>query len=194
MTARRSEDPWTEHDELILRAAARLRRGLQRDDLTGLLGFSEPRYAEAVGAVLADFVQRGVPLSIVVAGLDQFEVVNDNYGRAACDEALGVVGHALRELVRPLDMVMRGDGGGFKVIFLGADVEVAVARSERARATLKQLVIRRVPTGVTASFGVAAHTGAETATELLLRAEGACGRASALGRDRVEVARAQDGA
>ena len=52
----------------------------------------------------------------------------------------------------------------------------------------QKLDLRGVPTSVTASFGVATHTGAETAMELFERAFQAEQRAKQLGRDRVEFA------
>ncbi len=184
-------DRWTDQDDLVLRAAERLRRGLHRHLLTGLLQFREDRYAEPLDTVVGELGPAGVPVSIVLADLDQLEVINDNYGHAAGDEALGSVGHALRELVRPLDMVMAGGGDAFIVILLGADLAVAEARAELARATVAQLHVARVPPGVTASFGVATHVEGESAQALFERAFQAEQRAKQLGRDRVEVAPAR---
>lgn len=188
MTGISGDDRWTAQDELILRAAERMRRGLRRDERTGLLQFRESRYADALDAVIADFGPAGLPVSIVLADLDQFEVINDNYGHPAGDEALGAVGRALRELIRPLDMVMSSGSDAFLVVLLGADLRVAADRAERARATIEQLYLLGVPTSVTASLGVAAHSGAETAMELFERAFSAERRAKQLGRNRVEVA------
>lgn len=180
---------WTAQDELILRAAERLRRGLQRHPRTGLLQFKGSRCAEALNDVIADFGPIGLPVSVVLADLDQFDVFNGNYGHPAGDDALGSVGHALRELIRPLDMVMTTGSDAFLVVLLGADLRVAASRAEEARATIQQLHLLGAPTGVTASLGVAAHTGTETALELFERAYQAELRAKRLGRNRVEVAR-----
>jgi len=188
MEASYSDGRWTAQDELILRAAERLRRGLPRHPLTGLLHFRGSRYADALDAVLADFHPAGMPLSLVLADLDQLGVVNDNYGRAAGDEALEAVGQALGEMVRPLDLVMTSGGDAFVLILLGADLRVAVTRAERARATVRQLAIQRVPSGVSASFGVAAPSGAATARQLIEQAFAAERQARRRGGDRVEVA------
>lgn len=190
MNSRGGDDRLTAQDELILRAAERVRRGLPRDPRTGLLGYSEDRYAAAVDVVTAEFVPAQVPLSIVLADLDRFHVFNDNYGDTAGDEALGAVGHTLRELIRPLDMVMTIGSDAFLLILLGADLRVAASRADLARATIKQLYLPAAPTGVTASFGVATHTGAEAPLELFGRAFAAEQQAKELGRDRVEVASA----
>jgi len=181
-------DRWTAQDDLILRSAERLRRGLVRHPRTGLLQYREDRYAEALEAVVADFASADLPISIVLADIDQFDVINDNYGYSAGDEALGTVGAALRDLVRPLDMVMTSGSDAFLVILLGADLAVAAGRAEQARATLADLHFQQVPTGMTASLGVATHVEGERPLDLFERAFAAEQRAKALGRDRVEVA------
>ncbi len=180
-------DRWTAQDDLILRAAERMRRGLRRGG-TGLLLFSESAYAAAVDDVLTQFVPAKVPLSVVLADLDQITVLNGNYGHDAGHEAIAAVGTALRELIRPLDMVMASGSDAFILVLLGADLAVASARAELARATVSQLYIARAPTGVTASFGVATYVAGETAVELFDRAFTAEQRAKQLGRNRVEVA------
>lgn len=184
-------DRWTDRDELILRAAERMRRGLPRHPRTGLLRFMQSRFVEALDAVIADFGPAGLPVSMVLADLDQFEVINDNYGHSAGDEALGAVGRGLRELTRPLDMVMSRGSDAFLVVLLGADLGVAAARAERARTTIEKLYLLGVPTSITASLGVATHSGPETAMELLERAFSAERRAKQLGPNRVEVAPAR---
>ncbi len=181
-------DRWTGQDELILRAAERLRRGLSRHPRTGLLQYREDRYAQALEAVVADFAPADLPISIVLADIDEFDIINDNYGHPAGDEALGTVGEALRDLIRPLDMVMTRGSDAFLLILLGADLTVAAERAELARATLADLHLQQVPTGVTASFGVATHVEGASPLELFERAFAAELRAKQLGRDRVEVA------
>ena len=188
MTGSRSEPRWTVRDGLILRAAERLRRGLRRDPRTGLLQFDGDRFADAVETVVEDFAAADLPLSIVLADMDEMDVLNGNYGHDVGDEVLAAVGLALRDLVRPLDMVMSTGSDAFLLVLLGVDAAVAAARTEQARAAVAQLVIRPVPTGVTASFGVATHHQDELARDLVERALSAEQRAKALGRNRVEVA------
>lgn len=179
---------WSDRDELILRAAARVRRGLHRDPFSGLLVFRRHRYADAIDATLAEFVPAAVPLSVVHTDLDHFGRINDTRGHDLGDEVLAATGVALRDLVRPLDMVLARGGDAFLLVLLGAGLEVAQARAEEARVLLGRLTVREAPVGVRASFGVATHSGTETATALLERGFAAQHRAKALGRDRVEVA------
>ncbi len=188
MAGNQSESPSAAQDDVILRAAERLRRGLQRDPRTGLLQFSGDRFAEALDVVVAEFTPAAVPLSIVLADLDGMHVVNANHGYDAGDEVLSAVGHALPDVVRPLDVVMTTGSDGFLLVLLGGDAGVAAARAEQARAAVAQLVVPQVPTGVRASFGVATHLQGERSQDLFERAFSAEQQAKALGRDRVEVA------
>ncbi len=137
-----SDGEWSERDELILRAAARVRRGLHRDPFSGLLVFRGDRFAEAIDATLTEFVPAGVPLSVVVADLDHFKRINDTHGHAVGDEVLAATGAALRDLVRPLDMVLARGGDSYLLVLLGAGLEVAQSRAEQARDLLTQVTVR----------------------------------------------------
>ncbi|HEY5698004.1 MAG TPA: GGDEF domain-containing protein [Acidimicrobiales bacterium] len=183
-----SDGEWSERDELILRAAARVRRGLHRDPFSGLLVFRGDRFAEAIDVTLTEFVPAGVPLSVVVADLDHFKRINDTHGHALGDEVLAATGAALRDLVRPLDMVLARGGDSYLLVLLGAGLEVAQSRAEQARDLLTQVTVRGAPLDLTASFGVATHDGTETAAALVERVFAAQYRAKGFGRNRVEVA------
>ena len=184
-----SDGEWSERDELILRAAARVRRGLHRDPFSGLLrvpaGTGLPRRSTSRST---EFVPAGVPLSVVVADLDHFKRINDTHGHAVGDEVLAATGAALRDLVRPLDMVLARGGDSYLLVLLGAGLEVAQSRAEQARDLLTQVTVRGASLDLTASFGVATHDGTETAAALVERVFAAQYRAKGFGRNRVEVA------
>jgi diguanylate cyclase (GGDEF)-like protein len=150
--------------------------------------FSDPRFAEAVDASMPELGPAGVPLSVVLLDIDAFGQLNEAVGHPAGHRVLAVVGYALRELVRPLDMVLGGGGDAYLLVLLGADLEVAVARAEETRTFLAELEIPGVGWPLTASFGVATYEAPETPADLFDRAFTAQYRAKALGRDRVEVA------
>ena len=183
-----SDGQWSERDELILRAAARVRRGLHRHPFSGLLVFRGERYAEAVDATLAEFVPAGVPLSVVCADLDRFKRINDSHGHAVGDEVLAATGAALRDLVRPLDMVLAEAATCTSWCCSAPGSRWRRPEPRRPAVLLGQLTFGGTPMAVTASFGVATHNGSETAMALVERASTAEQRAKALGRDRVEVA------
>ena len=178
-----------QQDEVILRVAARVRQGLERHPLHGLLVFREGVISR-IDDSLPDLTSAGVPLSLVLADLDHFKRINDLHGHLVGDGLLAAVGQLLRDLVRPLDLVLASGGDAYLLVLLGADLDVAAARAETARQRLAALELPDVPHRITASFGVVTHDGSEAAVELFDRGFEAEFRAKALGRDRVEVASA----
>lgn len=98
------------------------------------------------------------PLSIIIADIDHFKVVNDTYGHQAGDKILIKFAAALKETLRTdIDWVARYGGEEFLVTLPETDLEGAKTVAERLRELTAELSI---DTGdkqikITASFGVA---------------------------------------
>jgi diguanylate cyclase (GGDEF)-like protein len=105
-------------DELDLKAALRREREAQsriarQDSLTELpnrLAFQE-RLQEAVTS--------GEGGSIGIIDLDDFKQINDQWGHAAGDHVLRVVGHRIRAMLRETDFIARLGGDEFALILEG---------------------------------------------------------------------------
>ena len=76
----------------------------------------------------------GLPLSLVMAYIDNFKAVNDTYGHAAGDLVLKEVAPRMAGALRPYDLLGRIGGEEFLVIAPDADIDGALAIAERARA------------------------------------------------------------
>ncbi len=139
------------------------------------------------------------PLSLLMLDLDDFKRVNDRFGHLVGDDLLRGVGHALRTQVRQgVDCAARYGGEEFAVILpstrselAGGDVDGAVTTAERIRAAVAALqspVDEAGWSGVTVSIGVATlPLHADTAEELVTRADQALYWAKARGKDTVAV-------
>jgi diguanylate cyclase (GGDEF)-like protein len=125
------------------------------------------------------------PLAALALDLDHFKRVNDNWGHAVGDLLLAAVGETLRSSVRPYDLAVRTGGEEFLLLLPGAANEAAAMIAERIRGRIGQLVVEGLPERVTASAGVAVLSAAESANELLARADRALYQAKERGRDRV---------
>jgi two-component system cell cycle response regulator len=176
---------------------ARLRKSLAteaaraaRDDLTGLL--TRRAALERISAELNRAERAGSTIAVVLADLDNFKRVNDEYGHEAGDEALRALGRLLRRELRDYDIAARWGGDEFLVILPGTTQGQALLAAERIRALLeaaplpygdKDLPPLRVSLGVSASI-----PGTTTSLKRLLRqADEGLYLAKESGRNRVCV-------
>jgi len=172
---------------------ARLHGIVERQALVdGLTGLANRRRAEdSLRAEVARAERLGGSVGLILADLDDFKAVNDEYGHAAGDDVLRGFAEALRATVREIDVAARWGGEEFAVLLPGSDLEGAVHVAERLR---QAIAARRIagPDGahiaVTASFGVASSGGGRDVEELLRVADEALYEAKRAGKNRVQAA------
>jgi diguanylate cyclase (GGDEF)-like protein len=153
------------------------------DQLTGLLNRRalEPRFAEiAEQAVLTD-----QPVSVVLADLDHFKAINDEFGHGVGDAVLRDVAYAMRRSLRTFELLYRLGGEEFALLLPGAAEGDAARIAEALRLAIEDL--ETAGQHVTCSFGVATARGERIELEsLVARADAALYAAKRLGRNRVE--------
>lgn len=157
------------------------------DSLTGLYN---RRYMDGhMRTLVQEAIQRGKPLSVLVADIDYFKAVNDAHGHDAGDEVLRDFARRLRENIRGIDLACRLGGEEFVVMMPDTDLAKAYIVGERLRQCIanepfefsqgKQL-------SITSSVGLAALDGVgDTSDALLKRADQALYSAKREGRNRV---------
>lgn len=126
-----------------------------------------------------------LPLTVLLADVDHFKSVNDQFGHAMGDRVLQVIARSLGERSRPYDLVARYGGEEFLVIMPGATAEGGVQAAERYREGIGGQVLEGLGRPVTASFGVAALRPGESPSALVARADKALYGAKQNGRNRV---------
>lgn len=167
---------------------ARLHGMVEKQALVdGLTGLANRRAAtDALHAEAARAERLQTPLAVVLADLDGFKDVNDEYGHAVGDEVLRTFADVLRQTVRESDVAGRWGGEEFILLLPGADEEGAAQLAERIRVALADRSIHGAPgLAVTASFGVAEYAGESNSDDLVVAADGALYRAKRAGKDRV---------
>jgi diguanylate cyclase (GGDEF)-like protein len=141
----------------------------QRDALTGLANRSsfERRAAE--------FIQAGVPFSLLMIDLNYFKMVNDRHGHLAGDELLRLFALRLKRQLRADDLAARWGGDEF-VVLLPCRLRDAMTRArflEQALTGDYQFVLGgetlRLRVGV--SMGLAEHREGEPLEAVLARAD-----------------------
>ena len=182
-------------DEYNLRRSVRyaLERKHLEDRLT-FLSQSDPVTGLPNRASLLQFLGRAVSrarsqdakVAVLLLDLDRFKIVNDSLGHDMGDRLLKVVADRLRENLRDVDIVARLGGDEFAILLEG------VSSDDEAVATAQRLLEALTPPArlndyeiaSTGSIGVALYPDhAESATELLQRADRAMYRAKQNGRD-----------
>ena len=171
---------------------ARLHRMVERqamvDSLTGLA--NRRSLEESLRSELARAARFGDTICVVLADLDDFKRVNDQYGHAAGDEVLKAFAAALRKTVRESDVAGRWGGEEFALVLPGTDAVGGARLAERARAAIEIREVK-MPNGdlcsVTASFGVASFPESHELGEILAAADSALYAAKGQGKNRVVV-------
>jgi diguanylate cyclase (GGDEF)-like protein/PAS domain S-box-containing protein len=158
----------------------------RRDMLTGL--YNRSSISEQLKAELERSRRYQQPLSIIMADIDFFKRINDQYGHDAGDKVLAKIGSVLIHNMRKPDVVGRWGGEEFLIIAPASPTEAAAVLAERIREYIKQIPTSEIPTHVTASFGVAQYAEGMGHDQILNIADQALYQAKTLGRDRVSVA------
>jgi diguanylate cyclase (GGDEF)-like protein len=136
----------------------------------------------------ARLLRYGGHLSVVMADIDTFKRVNDQFGHPAGDEVLRQVARLLAEGCRESDTPARYGGEEFAVIAPGTTAQAAASFAERLRKTIcsRPLEVHGRALEVTASFGVADNQGPRSPEELVRAADEALYRAKSAGRNCVK--------
>jgi diguanylate cyclase (GGDEF)-like protein len=171
---------------------ARLHRMVEQqamvDSLTGLA--NRRSLEESLRSELARAARFGDAVCVVLADLDDFKQVNDQYGHAAGDEVLKAFAGALRRTVRESDVAGRWGGEEFALVLPGTDAIGGARLAERARVAIQARRVK-MPNGdqcsVTASFGVASFPESHELGEILAAADSALYAAKGEGKNRVVV-------
>jgi diguanylate cyclase (GGDEF)-like protein len=167
----------------------KLRDQAIRDALTGM--FNRRYFEETAARELRRVESLGLSASLILVDIDHFKRFNDTHGHDAGDSVLKKVSLLLQSKTRTEDIACRYGGEEFVILLVGAPLEVAMARAEALRETVRDRDMRyggETLGRLTISCGVATFPEhGLTLPELVEAADRALYRAKHEGRDRMIV-------
>jgi diguanylate cyclase (GGDEF)-like protein/PAS domain S-box-containing protein len=165
----------------LKRAEGELQQLATHDTLTGL--YNRRGFEEALGRHVANVSRYGLDGALLVLDLDGLKQLNDTEGHEAGDCALVTTADLVRRRLRSSDIIARLGGDEYAIILPRVDQ----ARASTIAGSIVDL-IRRHPTPVTASIGIAMFdTSGDTGEQVLARADSAMYEAKRGGGDRYAV-------
>jgi len=121
--------------------------------------------------------QGGLPLLLLIVGLDYFETYSTHHGPLAADRAIYTVAWILRQNLRPGELIAHHRKGEFTILLPNVELSVAESMADRlceaiSKAKMVDLNQRHLPS-ISASVGIAQMEDRETAKSLISVAHGA---------------------
>ncbi|MDX1678174.1 GGDEF domain-containing protein, partial [Arsukibacterium sp.] len=172
----------------VFRALTSQHRQLQRlsvtDTLTGL--YNRSKLDDILCQEIARSIRHQSPFSVILADLDYFKSVNDNFGHMAGDQVLIAFATIMQQHCRELDVAGRWGGEEFLIICPHTDLSGAKLLAERIRVAVANFEFTHGKP-LTVSLGVASFIRDDNANTILKRADDALYRAKGKGRNRVEM-------
>jgi len=153
------------------------------DQLTGI--FNRTRLDEVLDYEINTARRNQHKFSVIMSDIDNFKLVNDNYGHQVGDEVLKTMVAVLHGRVRLSDTLGRWGGEEFLIICPHTTLDNAMQLAEQLRRHVADIAFPEVGQK-TASFGVACYREGDQGDDMMKRADDALYRAKENGRNRVE--------
>jgi diguanylate cyclase (GGDEF)-like protein len=154
------------------------------DGLTGIFNrrFFEMRIMEEIERAR----RYGMNLAVVMADIDQFKKLNDEFGHLLGDEVLRQVSSVFSQNLRKIDVVCRYGGEEFALLLSQANAQQAYVIAEKLRKLVEGWQFPGVPRPVTISAGVASFPEHGASRDEVVRAaDNALYTAKQMGRNRI---------
>ncbi len=160
-----------------------LEKASRTDALTGLANRRDMQ--ESLEAELGMYLRHGHPFSVIMADLDHFKIINDDFGHSAGDKLLVTISHLLSSGVRRQDLVARWGGEEFYVLLPNTRYHDAMGVAEKLRVRIERADFNgiNIPQSVTVSFGVQCICNTTSLSNLIQEVDERLYKAKNLGRN-----------
>ena len=164
-----------------------LREAAKTDMLTGIL--NRRGFEDAIVKPIKDAQKGIVPLTLIIADLDRFKRINDNYGHLTGDNVLKLLSKLLQKHIKGKDIAGRFGGEEFIMALPETNMNGGFALAEQIRTSLEKMRWQSKSSGkdigtITISLGLAQFIPGEDLNSLIARADKALYAAKKNGRNR----------
>lgn len=135
------------------------------------------------------FERNNHPFSIIIADIDFFKKVNDNYGHAYGDFILKSVSHILKNTARKQDSVSRWGGEEFLLLLPETDAAGAASLAEKLRSKIANIAFDdgSFQITITLTFGINVYDRVQNMDSLISAADSALYEGKQKGRNCVVI-------
>jgi diguanylate cyclase (GGDEF)-like protein len=153
-----------------------------RDPLTGLL--NRRSFFDRAVSAFEDAAREGKQISCIMADIDFFKKINDNFGHSVGDQTIQMFSRVLQSTLRGSDLICRYGGEEFVVLLQGNDLDQAADAAERVRYAVENC--DGLTASMTGSFGVSSLAlEPSDLADLIEQADRALYRSKESGRNKV---------
>ncbi len=139
--------------------------------LDGLTGIFNRRFFELRIMEEIERARRfGTGMAVIMADIDQFKQLNDDFGHLLGDEVLRQVSSLFHQHLRKIDVVCRYGGEEFAILLTQTNAQQAQAIAEKLCRLVGEWQFPGVPRSVTISAGVAAFPAHGRSRDEMIRA------------------------
>lgn len=146
-----------------------------KDGLTG--AYNRTYFIENLKRIIAEHNRTNLPFSLILMDIDNFKLINDEFGHLKGDSVLVQTAELLRNTLRTTDIICRWGGEEFCIILPNTDREAAIEVANKIQ--------RKYQSQVTASFGVTAFESGEDEETLFKRLDNSLYLAKLTGKNKV---------
>lgn len=167
------------------KANATIQKLMNTDPLTGL--WNRRYFMIHLESAFSYSKRHGVPISLVMADIDHFKIINDTFGHSVGDQVLIQVSDIFTELSRKEDVVARFGGEEFIILLPHTNSLMAGNFAERLRKKIERSRFSKFDYHLTVSFGVAEKTPFDTLETFIKRVDDALYQAKRNGRNQTFI-------
>lgn len=156
------------------------------DKLTG--AYTRKHFENNIEVYINKACKSKQPLSFIMADIDKFKNINDNYGHQKGDEILSKVANIILSNIRSTDMCCRYGGEEFIIVLPNTGLEDAEIMAEKLRSAVENARLMGKTSSLTISLGISSYPKhSQLKDELIAKADQALYHAKESGRNQYSV-------